>query len=354
MPENKDALEALTRAHSRPVAFAVRTNVMYDGTLDDESPVHGSAVSFKIGDYLHIFEKFDANWWVGRKVKENCDIGFIPSPDRLEQLILQKAPVGKLDRVKTGAGPAQNTPSPQPQDQNQAGEEGAGGVRVTAPPVIEKKKGLLGKKCETLSPYDVVPIMRPVVMVGPSLKGYEVSDMLQKAVFEFLKNKFEGRIIITHVGADLALGKTSVLNNPSNRKVLEKSNSRANDLAEVQSEIERIFELSRSMQLIVVDCDTINHPSQLVETSLAPIMVYLKITSTKVLQRLIKSRGSAQSRHMNAQLAGTDKLELCEPEEFDVVLDEFQLEEACEHIAEYLEAYWKATRPPRKPILDAV
>ena len=77
---------------------------MYDGTLDDESPVHGSAVSFKIGDFLHIFEKFDGNWWVGRKVKENCDIGFIPSPDRLEQLILQKAPVGKLDRVKGGDG----------------------------------------------------------------------------------------------------------------------------------------------------------------------------------------------------------------------------------------------------------
>ena len=42
----------------RQVAFSVRTNVMYDGTLDDESPVHGSAVSFKIGDFLHIFEKF--------------------------------------------------------------------------------------------------------------------------------------------------------------------------------------------------------------------------------------------------------------------------------------------------------
>ena len=106
----------------RQVAFAVRTNVMYDGTLDDESPVHGSAVSFKIGDFLHIFEKFDGNWWVGRKVKENCDIGFIPSPDRLEQLILQKAPVGKLDRVKGGDGvpptqaAAQATSPPAPTD----------------------------------------------------------------------------------------------------------------------------------------------------------------------------------------------------------------------------------------------
>jgi len=348
MPENRDALEALTRAHVRPVAFAVKTNVMYDGSLDEESPVHGSAVSFKIGDYLHIFEKFDANWWVGRKVKENADIGFVPSPDRLEQLILQKAPVGKLDRVKTGETPAQEPPN-----QNAASEEGAIGVRVSAPPVIEKKKGFLGKKCETLSPYDVVPIMRPVVMVGPSLKGYEVTDMLQKAVFEFLKNKFEGRIIITHVGADLSLGKTSVLNNPSNRKLLEKSTlSRAKDLAEVQSEIERIFDLSRNMQIILVDCDTINHPSQLAETSLAPIMVYLKITSTKVLQRLIKSRGASQSRNMNIQVVATEKLDQCEPEQFDLILDEFQLEDACEHIAEYLELYWKATRPPRQPLLE--
>jgi len=376
----RQALLQLEKGRTKPVAFAVKTNVAFDGSLDDDSPVHGYAVSFSMGDYLHVMERYDQNWWIGRKVQIGCDIGFIPSPAKLETLRIQLAQIKNAPRNATKPSSTANLAKflPKKNDNNSnsptSNNVGTGsdeenqdnlddGPRSklpeneTNPPTVQaslieqerKKKGFLGKKVEQIPPYDVVPSMRPVVIIGPSLKGYEVTDMMQKALFEHIKRRFESRVIITRVSCDVSLAKKNNLLNRARPNFgnsnSNSSNNRGTSMEDVQNEIERIFELAKTLQLVVLDCDTINHPSQLAKTSLNPITVHLQISSPKVLQRLIKSRGKSQTRNMNVQLVSAEKLAQCPLEMWDIILHENTLEEASEHLCGWLEEYWMSTHP---------
>lgn len=79
--------------------------------------------------------------------------------------------------------------------------------------------------------------------------------------------------------------------------------------AEVQKEVERIYELTKALNMVVIDCDVINHPSQLMDCSLAPIAIYIKMDPS-ILEKLVKLRGSKR-KNLGAQVVAAQKLAQC-------------------------------------------
>ena len=43
-------------------------------------------MSFEIDDFLHIREKYDDDWWIGRVVSLDPNLHFIPSPVKIEKI----------------------------------------------------------------------------------------------------------------------------------------------------------------------------------------------------------------------------------------------------------------------------
>ncbi|XP_078346013.1 uncharacterized protein LOC144631457 isoform X2 [Oculina patagonica] len=192
-------------------------------------------------------------------------------------------------------------------------------------------------------PYEVVPATRPIIVMGPSLRGYEVTDLMHRALYNFLKKRFSGKIHVYRTHADIGLSKRSK-NNPSEKERFNITKTGGPRMtAEVQKEVERIYELTKGLNMVVIDCDVINHPSQLMDCSLAPIAVYIKMEPA-ILEKLVKLRGSKR-KNLGAQVVAAQKLAQCNEEMFDLVLDEAIFEDACEHLGEFLDQYWRDLHP---------
>lgn len=82
---------------------------------------------------------------------------------------------------------------------------------------------------------------------------------------------------------------------------------------QVCEDIERIYELGKSLKLVILDCDMINNPIQLAKSGLMPFTVFIKISDPMVLKRLIRTRSRNQIRHMGVQTMAAEKLCQCDP-----------------------------------------
>uniref|UniRef100_A0A0K0F5X2 SH3 domain-containing protein n=1 Tax=Strongyloides venezuelensis TaxID=75913 RepID=A0A0K0F5X2_STRVS len=172
--KESEGKKKLEQAKKKNVSFAIRALLPYNGCLDNDIPVPGKAVSFQVGQFLHIYEKFDSDWWIGRLVIDGSPLGFVPTPTKFQQIRTHRFKILQRALKKTNSSSTMEMTT------------GKGGQ-------ILHNQAMY---------YDIVPTMRPVCFIGPSLKGYYVTDFLQKGIFDCLKDIFKDRVIVCKMNHD--------------------------------------------------------------------------------------------------------------------------------------------------------
>ncbi|GMR53128.1 hypothetical protein PMAYCL1PPCAC_23323 [Pristionchus mayeri] len=313
------AEEILRRTANSRVAFAVRCQVDYDGSLDYESPLTSHTISFHIGDFLHIYTRYSIDWWIGRKVEEGHTLAYIPTAQRLTRLT-----------------PVQEFP--------------------------EKNDSFF----EESTPFVVVPSTRPIVLLGPCRQESLLTKRLHTALRLTITRKFMGRIRILKttlgerkqqpsfgvlVAGQQVAGQIGQVIRSRNRTITRQDTEATIDTFNEFSderEMQLITSMTNDLSLLILQSPFLQSPMDIAKHALAPITILVKISNRKILAKLLRKTGCPHS-----DITGADALNVMPRSAFDMVVEDGSLDGATNKICENLEKYWQAVHPPH-PLLGPI
>ncbi|CAB3407359.1 unnamed protein product [Caenorhabditis bovis] len=286
--EHISAIQALEGARKRHVAFAVQAQRDYDGSVDERAPIKGKTVSFANGDFIHIFVKFNAHWWIGRIVRSHSEFGFVPTARRLANYMIDE-----------DVPP----PPPPPPSQNQ------------------HEKSIWEPKCA----YKVVPCSRPIIFLGPTLQHSRLTQLLHLALREEVLKHFGKKM--KYLKSDIGC---SLQGAERGRGARWLRGGRENRDANENQEVELIMRMTSKLHLVLVDSPHIHTPDD-------------------ILCKLLRNTGSTRMtaeievanvlKTMNNDRVGDEELLASG---FDMVIEENGLKEATWRIISFLEKYLHA------------
>merc|ERR1712166_259584 len=100
--------------------------------------------------------------------------------------------------------------------------------------------------------------------------------------------------------------------------------------------------------MIPILCTKHQNVDVLRRSPVMPIIVFLRIGSSHVLNKLLKTR---KDDGIKAQMQASEKLNSLNPLYFDIILTHSKLDQSCYELAAFVDAYVKDIRRP--PIVDA-
>ncbi|CAI5438199.1 unnamed protein product [Caenorhabditis angaria] len=296
------AQRALEHAKRKHVAFAVQAQRDYDGTVDEKSPMKDFTISFKTNDFIHIHQKFNSDWWIGRIVRSHSEFGFVPTAKRLANYMI--------------------TTEDQP------------------PPINEQhvqEKSIWEPKC----PYRVVPISRPIVLLGPTMQHSRLTQLLHLALREEILKYFGDKM--KYVKSDIGSGQQRT----GGRWLRGLRESEYEKCQDENVEVELIMRMTSKLKLLLVDSPNIHTPDDVQHLPLAPIFFLIRVSDQKILCHLLRNTGTTRMaadievanmlNTMNNDRVGDEEMA-----GFEMVIEENGLKEATWRIISYLEKYHHA------------